>query len=299
MIDIINVKKQFDDIVAVNSVTIRMPEGSVYGLLGTNGAGKSTLLRMLSGVLQADEGEILIDGQPVWENPQIKAEVFYISDDQYFYNNATPTDLAKTYALYYPKFDLERFQKFLAQFCLDARRSVHTFSKGMRKQVSILLGICSGAKYLLCDETFDGLDPVMRKSIKKIFAGEMLERGLTPIIASHNLRELEDICEHVGVLHLGGVLVEEDVDVMKGNLVKLQCVIDDVDQTKLRLMLDIVELEQKGKLITMAVRGREEEVIRIIEELNPTFYEILPLSLEEIFIYEAEGVGYDVQKFLL
>lgn len=299
MIEISNVKKKFDDIVAVNSISIRIPEGSVYGLLGTNGAGKSTLLRMLSGVLKADEGQILIDGQPVWENPQTKAEVFYISDDQYFYSNATPKDLAKTYRLYYPKFDTERFLKYLSQFNLDARRSVHTFSKGMRKQVSILLGICSGAKYLLCDETFDGLDPVMRKSIKMLFAGEMLERGLTPVIASHNLRELEDICEHVGVLHLGGVLVEEDVDVMKGNLVKLQCVIEDIDQEQLRLMLDIVEMEQKGKLLTMTVRGREEEVVHIIENANPTFYEILPLSLEEIFIYEAEGVGYDVQKFLL
>lgn len=299
MIEIINVKKQFDEIVAVNSITLRIPEGSVYGLLGTNGAGKSTLLRMLSGVLKTDEGEILIDGHPVWEEPQTKAEVFYISDDQYFYSNATPTDLAKTYHLFYPKFDTERFMKLLIQFNLDAKRNVHTFSKGMRKQVSILLGICSGAKYLLCDETFDGLDPVMRKSIKMIFAGEMLERGLTPVIASHNLRELEDICEHVGVLHQGGVLVEEDVDVMKGNLVKLQCVIDDVDQTKLRLMLDIVELDQKGKLLTMTVRGREEEVIRVIEDMNPAFYEILPLTLEEIFIYEAEGVGYDVQKFLL
>ena len=299
MIEIKNVKKCFDDIVAVNYISLCIPEGSVYGLLGTNGAGKSTLLRMLSGVFQSDEGEILIDGQPVWENPEVKANVFYISDDQYFYNNATPKDLVKTYSLYYPQFDAERFFEYLRHFRLDAKRSVHTFSKGMRKQVSILLGICSGAKYLLCDETFDGLDPVMRKSIKKIFAGEMVERGLTPVIASHNLRELEDICEHVGVLHLGGVLVEEDVDVMKGNLVKLQCVLDGVDDATLRLQFEVLELERKGKLITLTVRGQENEVIHTIEEMNPAFYEILPMSLEEIFIYEAEGVGYDVQKFLL
>lgn len=299
MIEIKNVKKCFDDIVAVNYITLHIPQGHVYGLLGTNGAGKSTLLRMLSGVLQADEGAILVEGESVWENPELKGRIFYISDDQYYYRNATPRDLARTYSLYYPNFDKEKFFQYLTQFQLDARRSVHTFSKGMKKQVSILLGICSGADYLLCDETFDGLDPVMRKSIKMIFADEMTRRNFTPIIASHSLRELEDICEHVGVLHQGGVLVEEDVDVMKGNLVKVQCVLEDVDDVTLRSVFDVVELEQRGKLFTLTIRGREEEVLKDLERMEPSFFEILPLSLEEIFIYEAEGVGYDVQKFLL
>lgn len=220
MITAVNVKKQFGDIMAVNDITVTIKNREVFGLIGTNGAGKSTFLRMASGVLKADSGDILVDGEPVYENPRAKAAVFYISDTQYFLPNATPKDMAYFYRDYYPLFDMARFDEMLARFQLKARRKINTFSKGMKKQLSVLLGVCANTKYMFCDETFDGLDPVMRQAVKSIFAGELAERDFTPVIASHNLRELEDICDCVGILHQGGVLMQKDLEEMKLNIHK-------------------------------------------------------------------------------
>lgn len=298
MIEIKNISKSFDDVQATAQVSLKIPDACVFGMLGTNGAGKSTLLRMMSGVLKPDKGEILVDGENVWERPDVKGKIFYISDDQYYFANATPEDLIATYRLYYPEFDRKRFLEFLERFQLNNRRKIQNFSKGMKKQLSILLGICSGAKYLLCDETFDGLDPVMRKGIKSIFANEMYERGLTIIIASHNLRELEDICDHVGILHRGGVILDEDVNDLKDNLQKIQCVLPEECDEQLKSALDITRFERKGKLVTMTVRGEEKMIFAYLDSLNPTFYETLPLSLEEIFIHETGVVGYDFKNLL-
>lgn len=299
MIEVTNISKSFDDIKAIDNVSARIEEGHVFGLIGTNGAGKSTFMRMLSGVLRPEAGMILIDGEPVYDNPARKEKIFYISDDQYFFRSGTPGDMVKLYRTCYPAFDREKWKDLMEKFGLDKSRKINTFSKGMKKQLSVICGICSGAKYLFCDETFDGLDPVMRQAVKALFVREIDERGLTPVIASHNLRELEDICEYVGLLHKGGILLEKDIDDMKLNIHKLQCVIREEEMLqKIRRSLDVVTIDNRGSLYTVTVRGEKEGIVEFMELLNPVFYELLPLSLEEIFISETEVKGYDVKALL-
>ena len=298
MIEIKNLSKIFDNIIAVNQVNLTVQDGIVFGLLGTNGAGKSTLLRMLAGVLEPNIGEILVDEEPVWENPEVSRKIFYISDDQFYFPNDNAEELAAYYKCYYPDFDEKRFRKFLIKFGLDPKRKIKTFSKGMKKQISILIGVCANVKYLLCDETFDGLDPVMRQGIKSIFAQEMEERGLTPIIASHNLRELEDICDSIGLLHKGGILLSKDMEQLKNAFLKIQCVLPEECDEVIKASLDIIKITRRGKLLTMTVRGEEDAVLSVIESMNPIYCEALPLTLEEIFISEMEVVGYDIKNLI-
>ncbi|WP_033165839.1 ABC transporter ATP-binding protein [Clostridium sp. KNHs205] len=299
MIESNNLTKRFDTIKAVDNITAVIKEGEVFGLVGTNGAGKSTFLRMVAGVIKPDEGTIKIDGYPVFENLEAKRLVFYISDDTYFFSNSTPKDLRNYYKVIYPAFDTVRFEELVNQFGLDMNRKINTFSKGMKKQLTVLCGICSGTKYLLCDETFDGLDPVMRQAVKSLFAREISERGMTPVIASHNLRELEDICDHVGLLHKGGILLSKDLFDMKLSIHKIQCVFK--EETPIHEILtdiEIIKAEKRGSLHTITARGNREEIIAKIERKNPVFSEVLPLSLEEIFISETEVAGYDIKKLI-
>lgn len=299
MIEVKEISKSFDGIKALDMVSFRIQEGNVFGLVGTNGAGKSTFMRIASGVLRADGGSVTVDGNEIYENPAGKRLVFYISDDQFFFNSSTPKDMAQYYRAVYPAFDLGRFGKLTEQFGLDERRKIRTFSKGMKKQVSILLGICANTKYLLCDETFDGLDPVMRQAVKSLFAQEMTGRGMTPVIASHNLRELEDICDYVGLLHQGGILFSRDLEEMKYNIHKIQCVFrEDGDEEKAFESLDVLQKERRGSLVTVTARGTKEEIAQGIQSVSPLFAEILPLSLEEIFISETEVAGYDIKKLI-
>lgn len=299
MIEVKNLSKSFDSIKAIDHINAKIEDGHVFGLIGTNGAGKSTFMRMLSGVLKPEEGEILVDGEPVYDNPAVKEKIFYISDDQYYFRSGTPVDMLKLYQTCYPAFDGAKWKSLMEKFGLDEKRKVNTFSKGMKKQLSVICGICANTKYLLCDETFDGLDPVMRQAVKALFVKEMDERGLTPVIASHNLRELEDICEYVGLLHRGGILLEKDIDDMKLNIHKLQCVIrEDEMLQKIRSSLEVVTIDNRGSLYTVTVRGDKEKILNFMELLNPVFYELLPLSLEEIFISETEVKGYDVKALL-
>ena len=299
MIEVRNLSKSFDSIKAIDHISAKIEDGHVFGLIGTNGAGKSTFMRMLSGVLKPEEGEILVDGEPVYDNPAVKEKIFYISDDQYYFRSGTPVDMLKLYQTCYPAFDGAKWKSLMEKFGLDEKRKVNTFSKGMKKQISVICGICANTKYLLCDETFDGLDPVMRQAVKALFVKEMDERGLTPVIASHNLRELEDICEYVGLLHRGGILLEKDIDDMKLNIHKLQCVIrEDEMLQKIRSGLEVVTIDNRGSLYTVTVRGDKEKILEFMEHLNPVFYELLPLSLEEIFISETEVKGYDVKALL-
>ncbi|MCI5954553.1 MAG: ABC transporter ATP-binding protein [Lachnospiraceae bacterium] len=299
MIEVKNLSKSFGTVKAIDEISAHIEEGHVFGLIGTNGAGKSTFMRMLTGVLKPDNGEILIDGESVYDNPGVKGKIFYISDDQYFFKSGTPRDMVKLYRTYYPDFQEEKWKDLMGKFGLDVNRKVNTFSKGMKKQLSVICGICANTKYLLCDETFDGLDPVMRQAVKALFIREIEERGLTPVIASHNLRELEDICEYVGLLHRGGILLEKDMEDMKLNIHKLQVVIKEEEMLqKLKNTLDVVTCENRGSLYTVTVRGSRETVEEFMELLNPVFYELLPLSLEEIFISETEVKGYDVKALL-
>lgn len=306
MIEAVNISKSFDTLKAVDSVSLQINEKEVFGLIGTNGAGKSTFLRMLCGILKPDEGQILIDGESVFENIEAKSKLFYISDEQYFFPNATPAEMARFYANMYPGYDLNRFDELMEKFGLDRKRKINTFSKGMKKQLSIILGICANTKYLLCDETFDGLDPVMRQAVKSIFAGEMADRDFTPIIASHNLRELEDICDHVGLLHRGGVLLSKNLEELKLSIHKIQFVlrknaVEAETNSALEKILDGIDVllvENRGSLVTLTIKGDESEVMRRLAEADAVFAESLPLSLEEIFISETGVVGYDIKKLI-
>ena len=214
MIEIKGIKKRFGDIEALGGIDASIEDAKVFGLIGTNGAGKSTLLKLLSGIIRPDAGEILVDERSVYENTAVKEEILYISDELYFFMNASPKDMIEFYVNLYPKFDKTFCKKLLSGFGLDENRRISTYSKGMKKQLSVILGLSAGTKYLLCDETFDGLDPVMRQTVKSLFAEAILERGLTPVIASHNLREMEDICDHAGLLHQGGIIFSRDIDDM-------------------------------------------------------------------------------------
>ena len=297
MIEIRECSKSFSSVKAVQNVSMDIGEREVFGLVGSNGAGKSTLLRMTAGVIKPDQGEIHIDGIPVFDNKEAKSNLFYLSDDSYFPANNTPSDMADYISLFYPGFEKQRFSKLLRQFQLKEDQKISTFSKGMKKQLQILLGISAGTKYLLCDETFDGLDPVMRQGIKRLFAAEILNREFTPVIASHSLRELEDICDHVGLLYQGGMLLSRNLEDMKFHIYKIQCVLSDNEQEKaLEKELDILKLDHQGSLVVFTARGTRTEIVEKVQEKNPLFCEVLPLSLEEIFISETEVAGYEIRN---
>ncbi len=299
MIDVVKVSKKFESVDALNDVSLTIADGSVFGLLGTNGAGKSTLLRLMSGILKADAGSITIDGEAVYENSKAKEMFCFLSDDQYFFPDTSVTSIADYYEMIYPKFDRKRYMGFLDTLHFDRKRKIRNLSKGMKKQVSILLGICTNTKYLFCDETFDGLDPVIRQAIKSVFAKEVSERDFTPVIASHNLRELEDICDSVGLLHKGGVLLSKDIMDMKVDTHKVQFVVPETKTAADVLHdMEVLTTKQQGKLVTATVRSSEQALLKRMEEERTVFYEILPLNLEEIFISETEVAGYDIRNLI-
>lgn len=299
MIELTNVTKTFQQICAVNDVSASIQDNMIFGLVGSNGAGKSTLLRMIAGILRPENGHITLDGAPIFENPEAKVQICFLSDTATFFPNATAASMARYYALNYPDFDRKNFLTLIGKFGIPADQNLHGFSKGQKKQVSLLLGLCTGTKYLLCDETFDGLDPVMRQTIKSLFASELLKREFTPVISSHNLRELEDICDTVGLIHNGKLLFTRDLDVMKCNINKMQCVIPDhAREEELLSQLSILQYEKSGSLLTITARGSRDEILARTMEKDPVFAEILPLSLEEIFISETEVAGYDFKDFL-
>ena len=300
MIEIRELTKTFEGIRAVDNITTTIHEGQIFGLVGSNGAGKSTFLRLLSGIMKADQGTILIDGQKVFENLEIKNEICFLPDTAYFFPNATVRVMKNYYKMVYKKFDEKKFDELAEKFHVEMDRKISTFSKGMKKQVSMLLGICARTKYLFCDETFDGLDSVMRQAVKSLFALEVINREFTPIIASHNLREIEDICDTVGLLHKGGILFTKDMEEMKFDMHKVECVIDNpIAEERLLAELQVLHHEKRGSLLSFTARGTKEEILDRIKERDPVFVEALPLTLEEIFISEMEVKGYDIKHFFL
>jgi ABC-2 type transport system ATP-binding protein len=297
MIEIKQCSKSYGSVQAVQQVSLNIEEKEVFGLVGSNGAGKSTLLRMAAGILKTDEGEILVDQEPVYENEAAKSKLFYIPDDCYVPSNYTAQDLAHFYKGYYPEFKQEQYHRLMKQFQLEENRRVSTFSKGMKKQLMAVMGVSANTKYLLCDETFDGLDPVMRQAVKSLFASEIMNRDFTPVIASHNLRELEDICDHVGLLHKGGVLLSKNLEDMKFHIHKIQCVLTDKEKEKeLERELDVLKIRHQGSLLMITARGTRTEIMQRIQSKEPLFCEVIPLSLEEIFISETEVAGYEIQN---
>ena len=297
-ISVKGLSKQFDKIQALNQVTTTIQKGSIFGLIGSNGAGKSTFLRLLAGIYRPDAGQIVIDGQPIYENEALKQKIFYISDDQFYFSNSNMEEMANYFAAMYQRFSYEKFRELTGLFRLDSKRKLNTFSKGMQKQAHIILALSCQPDYLFCDETFDGLDPVMRQAVKRLLADAVVEHQMTPIIASHNLRELEDICDHIGLLHQGGVIFERELDYLQSNIHKVQCAFTNPKGREDFTGLDIVTMEQRGSLSILVVRGSADETETRIKAMQPLYCELLPLTLEEIFITEMEVLGYDIQQLI-
>lgn len=295
MIEINDVSMKYGTFPALSGVSLTVKDGSVYGLIGSNGSGKSTLLRLLCGAFKPEGGQILYGQSSVWENETVKREVVYLSDEQYFFPHNTMIDMADFYASVYSGFSYERFYALCEKFGLEPKRRINTFSKGMMKQTSVILALSCNTAYILCDETFDGLDPVVRESVKRMLADEVAARSLTVILASHNLRELEDICDHMALLHKGKVLLESDVDDVKMNIHKVQTILPEGASLS---GLDIVRTEVRGSVSTFIIRGAREQVVQTFDMYSPKFFEMIPLTLEEIFITEMEEAGYEIAEVL-
>ncbi len=297
MIRIEQVSKRFQNTEALKDLSFKIKENEIFGLVGTNGSGKTTLLKMISGIYQGDTGFVTVDEEKIYENADMKGKVFYIADDSYFPLSSTCDQMKEYYKLFYPKFDESKYTKLLMQFNLKGNVKIHNLSKGMKKQISIILGVSSNAKYLLMDETFDGLDPVMRQAVKSLLVSEVCNREITPIIASHNLRELEDICDSVGLLHNGTVLIADEMDNIKENLHKVQCVFEE-EQPEMFQELDVRQCKKQGSLYILTIKGDREDILATIESRQPIFCEMIPLSLEEMFISETEVAGYEIKNRL-
>ena len=300
MIEAKAVSKSFDGFLALNDLDMTVPKGSIYGLVGPNGAGKSTILRHLCGVYRPDGGVITIEGQPVYEHPAIKERMVVIPDDVYYYGSASVREMMKFYRGMYPTFSMERFEKLAEAFPeVDPKRPIRRMSKGMQKQAAFWLAMSCCPDYLLLDEPVDGLDPVMRRQVWSLLMGDVAEHGTTVLVSSHNLRELEDVCDHVGILSHGQVVIERSLSQLQGTTVKLQVAFPDGVQPGLPQGMEVLHQSQLGRVYTYIVRGRAEEVQQQVEAIHPLFVEALPLSLEEIFIYEMGGNDYAVRDIVL
>ncbi len=298
MITIDKLSKRFGTHYGIRDITTEIPEGSVYGLVGSNGSGKSTLLRLIAGIYQADRGSVAVDGKPVFEHPETKVRMFYISDDQYTERSSSIADMADMYTGIYPDYDKAMALEMAERFGLDAKAKFKTFSKGMQRQAHIILGLAAKPQVLLCDETFDGLDPVKRRAVKQIFSQMVLDYGTTVLIASHNLRELEDICDHIGLLHGGQLVFQRSLDDLESDIFKLQVAFKMVRREDDFKALEPVTFEQRGRMVSMIVRGKREAILDTVDAMNPLYAEMLPLTLEEIFITEMEVFGYDIEDIL-
>ncbi len=297
MIQVKNITKRFGDFTALDDLSLTVPAGSVYGLVGPNGSGKSTIIRHITGIYRPDGGEILVDGQPVYENPDVKSRIAYIPDDVFYFNNASMLDMAKFYAGLYPKFSIERFHALLDIFPLDPKRPLRRFSKGMQKQAAFVLCMSMLPDVMVLDEPIDGLDPVMRRQVWSLLMGDIADRGTTVLVSSHNLRELEDVCDHVGILDHGKLLLERSLSDMQENICKLLVAMP--EGTDIPNGLNIVHRSAQGRLQTLIVRGKLEEILDYVNLAKPLFVDAVPLTLEEIFIYELGGVDYEVKNIIV
>ena len=298
MIQVERLTKKFQTYTALNQISVSVQPGSVFGLVGSNGAGKSTLLRTIAGIYKPDSGTVAIDGTPIFEHPNVKNDIFFISDFPYFIPQSNMKEMAKFYASMYSNWSHERYRELCSLFPIEEKMKISSMSKGMQRQVALICALSTQPKVLLMDEIFDGLDPVMRQLLKKLLAREVSERNITVMIASHNLRELEDVCDHVGLLHQGGVVFEQELDGLKLNLHKLQAVFKPMISMDVFSDLDILKFDMKGSLINMVIRGDKGVISRRIEALKPVYFEMLPLTLEEVFISEMEVSGYDIDKVI-
>ena len=298
MLEIKNAVKSFDTVKALDGVDFTVPEGTVFGLVGSNGAGKSTLLRLISGVYEPNEGGAYIDGELTYENTEAKSRLFFIPDFPFYYNASTVDNTAELFRAVYKNWDEEYFQRLCSTFPIDRKQKIINMSKGMQRQASLILGLSTRPSYLLLDEIFDGLDPVVRQLVKRLIIENVADRGTAVVISSHNLRELEDICDHIGLMHRGKIILQRELDELKCDLRKVQIAFTEPTDESVFEGLNIVSLTRQGNLFRVIVRGNAEEIDRKLGALKPAFMESLPLTLEEVFIEEMEAVGYDANKIL-
>ena len=297
MIEVRDVVKKFDDFTALDHMNLNVPRGAIYGLVGPNGSGKSTVIRHITGVYRQNSGQVLVDGQEVFENNAVKSRMAYIPDDIFYFLSANVNDMMKYYRGIYPNFDMERYERLRDIFKLNEKMPIRKFSKGMQKQAAFWLAVSTHPDVLILDEPVDGLDPVMRRQIWSIIMGDVAEHGTTVLISSHNLRELEDVCDHVGIIHSGRTLIERSLSELQENVAKVQTVLNE-DGT-MPEGLNILHESNSGKIKTLIVRGKTEEISARMDAARPLFYDLVPLSLEEIFIYELGGEDYAVKDFIL
>lgn len=299
MLEAKEVVKSFDGFRALDSATLTVPKGTVYGLVGPNGAGKSTIIRHFTGVYRPDSGQLLLEGAPIWENTDAKRRMVVIPDDWYYFPQASIAEMAKLYAGAYPSFSWERYEKMKQVFPLNDRQMLRRMSKGMQKQAAFWLTMCCMPEYLILDEPVDGLDPVMRRQVWSLLLGDVAERGTTVLVSSHNLRELEDVCDHVGIMNQGKVLLERSLSELQDNTVKLQVAYAAAEEPPLPEGIRVLHRSAVGRVITYIVRGSREEVLHRMQALSPLLLEAIPLTLEEIFIYELGGADYAVRDIVL
>ena len=300
MIKVEHLVKSFDGFFALHDLSMTVPRGAVYGLVGPNGAGKSTLIRHVTGAYRPDSGTLLVDGEPVYENPPVKARIANIPDDFYYFQSATTRDMMRFYRGLYPKFDAARYEKLKEAFAaVDERRPIRRLSKGMQKQAAFWLAMCCGADLLVLDEPVDGLDPVMRRQVWSLLLGDVAERGTTVLVSSHNLRELEDVCDHVGILSRGKLLLERSLTDLQGSVVKMQVVFRDREIPQLPDDLKVLHSSCVGRIHTLIIRGTADEVTNRLAVYDPILMDAIPLTLEEIFIYELGGEDYAVKDIVL
>ena len=293
MIELKNVTKSFGKFKALDDLTMTVPKGSVYGLVGPNGAGKSTAIRLMTGIYRPDSGSVTMDGMPIYENPVNKVRMGYIPDDIFYFPSASMEEMRSFYKGIYPQFDDALYEKLFEVFQLPKKSPIRRFSKGMQKQAAFHLSICTRPEMLILDEPVDGLDPVMRRQVWSLILSDVASCGTTVLISSHNLRELEDICDHVGIMDHGRMLLERSLADMQGSTHKLQLVGEVPDG------LEVLHESQTGRLKTLVVRGDAKEITLKVSASAPIYFDVLPLSLEEIFIYELGGVNYEVKNILL
>lgn len=299
MLEVQALRKRFEQTCALNNLSMHIPKGSVCGLVGPNGAGKSTLLRCMSGVCRPDSGTVLLEGAPVWENPESKRRIAYVPDDLYYFVSASLRDMARFYQGFYPRFDRELFYKLGEIFPIDPDAPIRRLSKGMQKQAFFWLALSLRPEVLLLDEPVDGLDPVMRRQLWQLILEEMERRGVTVVVSSHNLRELEDVCDRVCILSRGELLLERSLNELQEDFVKLQLVFREGEPPDAMRQLPVLHHSITGKIHTYILRTGQRQAAQAVEALVPVFYDILPLTLEEIFIYELGGAANDVREILL
>ena len=298
MIQVHELRKQFDHFKALDGVNMHVGRGEIYGLVGPNGAGKSTLLRHLTGVYRPDGGEVVIDGENVYENKKIKEKIAYIPDELFYFMQADTMEMKRFYEGIYPEFDSKLFYRMQEFFpTIDVKRNIRRLSKGMQKQVAFWLAICCKPELMILDEPVDGLDPVMRRQVWSILMSEVAERKMTVLVSSHNLRELEDTCDHVGIMHHGKIMIERSLSDLQGNISKIQVACES-GVPKLPDSFEVLHMANTGRVYTLIVKGDPKEAERALVVDRPTLVDVLPLTLEEIFIYEMGGADYEVKDIL-